>query len=94
MQVKLILHIEHKTDGPKNGPKNDPKNGPKKITDRQRDILKALSEDNTLTREQLSQKLGISESTIKRELNFMKKNGCIEREGGKTYGRWIIKIEE
>ncbi|WP_185155195.1 hypothetical protein [Phocaeicola sartorii] len=44
MQVKLILHIENVSNGPKNAPK--------KLSVRQRNILNAISENNTLTREQ------------------------------------------
>jgi predicted HTH transcriptional regulator len=84
MQVKLILHIEDIA--------NSRKNDPKEVTDRQRDLLMEISEDNTLTREQLSQKLGVSESTIKQKLNLLKDKGYIERKVGKTYGKWIIKI--
>ena len=60
MQVKLILHIENIGDEPK------------KLSVRQHDILKVISENNEITREQISQKLGVSDSTIKRELNALK----------------------
>ena len=64
MQVKLILHIENIGD--------EPKDEPKKLSVRQHDILKVISENNEITREQISQKLGVSDSTIKRELNALK----------------------
>jgi predicted HTH transcriptional regulator len=78
MQVKLILHIENIGDEPK------------KLSVRQHDILKVISENNEITREQISQKLGVSDSTIKRELNALKNLNILERKGGKTHGKWII----
>ena len=90
MQVKLILHIEDIGDDPKNDPKDDPK----KLSARQRNILNVILENNEITREQIAQKLGVSDSTIKRELNTLRDMDIVVREGGKTYGKWIIKTSE
>lgn len=73
-----------------NDPKEDPKDGPNELTDRQSCVLDLLATDGSLTRKELTQRLGMSDSTIKRELAYLKEKGLIDREGGKTYGRWVI----
>ena len=86
MQVKLVLRIEDKT----NDPKNDPKDDPKKLTERQVGLLNEVLKNATLTREQLAQRLNVSDSTIKREIAYLRAEGYLSREGGNTYGKWII----
>ena len=93
MQVKLVLHIETITNDPKADPKADPKVDPKTLSVRQREIVNLISTDQSLTRENLAQSLKVSDSTIKRELMVLKEMGVIERDGGKTYGKWIIKMK-
>ena len=92
MQVKLILSIETK-NGPKNNPKNDPKSGLTELTERQYDILLVIKDNVSITRKQLAQRLGISDSTIKRELAVLKNKGYLNHDGGKTYGKWIVLKE-
>ena len=92
MQVKLILSIEKKND-PKSDPKNDPKSGLIQLTERQYDILLSIKDNVSITREQLAQRLSISDSTIKRELAVLKDKGYLNRDGGKTYGKWIVLKE-
>jgi DeoR/GlpR family transcriptional regulator of sugar metabolism len=41
----------------------------------------------------LAQRIGISDSTIKRELAVLKNKGYLNRDGGKTYGKWIVLKE-
>lgn len=74
-----------------NDPKNDPKDDPKNLSERQKIILQIISEDRTITRQQLAQRTNISDSTIKREIAQLKELGYIERIGGKTFGHWEIK---
>ena len=38
----------------------------------------------------MSRELGISERSIKNHIAVLKKEGFIERVGGKTYGYWKI----
>ena len=97
LQVKLILSIETKKDpkdDPKGDPKGDPKNGLIELTERQYDILLIIKDDVSITREQLAQRLGVSDSTIKRELAVLKNKGYLNRDGGKTYGKWIVLKEQ
>src|SRR5574344_899348 len=86
MQVKLILHIEDKIDKSKSEPKNEPK----ELSERQLRILHAISTDNTLTREQISQQLDVLLGTIKRDITVLRKKGFLDRTGGNTYGNWVI----
>lgn len=76
---------------PKNDPKGDPKDGLKNLSERQKLIMQIISEDSTITRQQLAQRTNISDSTIKREIAQLKELGYIERIGGKTFGHWEIK---
>lgn len=76
---------------PKNGPKGDPKDVLKNLSERQKLIMQIISEDSTITRQQLAQRTNISDSTIKREIAQLKELGYIERIGGKTFGHWEIK---
>lgn len=92
MQVKLLLSIETKND-PKSDPKNDPKSGITDLTERQYDILLVIKDNVSITRELLAQRLGISDSTIKRELAVLKNKGYLNRGGGKTFGKWIVLKE-
>jgi len=41
----------------------------------------------------MSQKLHISETTIKREIGQLKKNGIINRYGGRKNGYWKIEMD-
>lgn len=74
-----------------NDPKDIPKDDPKNLSERQKLILQIISEDRTITRQQLAQRTNISDSTIKREIAQLKELGYIERIGGKTFGHWEIK---
>lgn len=56
---------------------------------RRRHILEILQEDGNITRNALSQKLGVSEATIKRDFDALKNAGKIRRIGG-TRGKWEI----
>ena len=70
-----------------NDPKDDPKNDPKNLSERQKLIMQIISEDRTITRQQLAQRTNISDSTIKREIAQLKELGYIEcdRHDGYRY---------
>ena len=42
----------------------------------------------------LTQKVNVSEKTIKRELAILQGKGFLIREGGRKKGKWVIKIEK
>jgi fido (protein-threonine AMPylation protein)/biotin operon repressor len=55
------------------------------------DTVFSLIEKNThITTKELSVKLGVSLSTIKRKINSLKKNGVLERIGSDKAGYWRI----
>ena len=93
MQVKLTLYFEKKTLlDPKNDPKNDPKDAPKSLTKRQIKIIKLIQNNNRLTRQEIASILGLSSSTIKREISSLKEMAILMREGGRASGYWIVKL--
>ena len=97
MQVKLTLYFEKKTlldpkDDPKNDPKDDPKDDPKSLTKRQIKIIKLIQNNNRLTRQEIASILGLSSSTIKREISSLKEMAILMREGGRASGYWIVKL--
>lgn len=95
MQVKLILHIEDKVEKPfvsQDNLKNGIKDGTKEITERQRKIIESVIQNDTITTSVLTQKIGISQRTLMRELSSLQEKGILFREGGRKNGRWIIKL--
>lgn len=74
-----------------NGTKNDPKDDPKELTERQSLMLKLIEEDDLITIQLMTQKMKVSEKTIKRELAALQEKGVLTREGGRKEGRWVIK---
>ena len=42
----------------------------------------------------MTQKVNVSEKTIKRELAILQGKGFLIREGGRKKGKWVIKIEK
>ena len=92
MQVKLILYIVNKNENAL-VQKDDPKDDPKELTERQINILKCIKIDRSLTRDQLARTLDVSDSTIKREIAILRNKGYLGREGGNTYGKWLILRE-
>ena len=73
-----------------NEPKDEPKDDPKELTERQRLILECIRQNETITRQELTQKTKVSDATIKRELLYLQSVDVIKREGGRKDGRWVI----
>ncbi|MCB6972109.1 MULTISPECIES: RNA-binding domain-containing protein [Butyricimonas] len=103
MQVKLILHIEtlveekpnDMSDVLKNVLKNVSKDVLKELTDRQKSILEFIYCTPTMTGQEMSERLRVSEKTVQRDFSAIRKLGInLIREGGKTYGHWIIKEQQ
>lgn len=61
-------------------------NAPIKLTERQSMILQKFREDNTLTKEGLCIKTGLSDATAKREIAYLKRIGVLRRIGSKKNG--------
>ncbi len=78
MQVKLVLHIDLS------------KKVEDELTERQKAILKCISQDMSITTTALAQKVGVSRSTLKRDILSLAKYGLLSREGSRRKGGWII----
>lgn len=72
--------------------KNDPKNDPKKFNseDRRMLIVKEMKINSKVTIMELSDKFCVSEKTIKRDIEKLKKENKIYRQGSLTDGSWIV----
>lgn len=64
------------------------------LTERQKDILLVLAEDNTLSAPKIALKIAlkkpVSERTVKYELSTLQKKGLIRHEGGRKLGYWKL----
>lgn len=70
---------------------NEAENEAIKITSRQAKILQIIREDNSLSREAISKQLEVSDSSVYRDIEKLKKIGKLERIGGNKGGYWKIK---
>jgi len=64
----------------------------KQLTDRQIEILNYIIENNNITREELTKKVGINPSAIQKQLEKLKDKGLLERVGTKG-GYWKVEID-
>lgn len=71
--------------------KDDPKDDPKELSVHQLLILNYIQKDPTITREEMTQKMNVSDATIKRALADLQNRGLIVRVGGRKNGHWEIK---
>lgn len=53
-------------------------------------ILRLLQHNPEFTRAELAEKMGMSDSSIKKALANLKAAGWIERAGSNKSGRWIV----
>lgn len=80
-------------DNGKGGPMGGPIGGPiEELTDRQKEVLHLIKENNRLTKRRLAEKLSINISAAQGHLETLKEKRIIERIGG-TRGYWKILIE-
>ena len=73
--------------------KKDPKDDPKEFSERQTLILKEMKIHDTITIQEMTQKIKVSEKTIKREIAMLQGMGALVREGGRKEGRWVVQIK-
>lgn len=55
------------------------------MTERKELILQMFAKDKSMSIERLCEKTGLSSTTAKREIAFLKKSGCLERIGSLKY---------
>ena len=83
------LHVDYKkSQNSKNVPKNVPINVP--IKDRQKKIIEVLIKDPHVSAQNLAEKFGVTEKTIKRDLQMLKKQNLIARVGANKNGYWKV----
>jgi ATP-dependent DNA helicase RecG len=87
----IIADIANKDN---HDPKGDPKGDLKELSERQSLMLDLIMSDDLITIHQMTQKINVSEKTIKRELAFLQEKGILTREGGRKEGKWVVLIEE
>ena len=73
-------------------PINDPINDPIKLSEREKVLLVLIRENPTWTRCDFAEKLGCSESTVKRELSVLSSKGVIQRVGARKNGGWVVTM--
>lgn len=62
-----------------------------KLTERQKEILKYIEQNNVISAKEISLLLRIADRTVEREIQKIKKKGILERIGGDRGGYWKIK---
>jgi predicted HTH transcriptional regulator len=63
------------------------------LSKRQKQILKVIYTDNTISRAGISEIIHINESAIQKHLNTLKEKGFLKRVGG-TRGYWQTDLEK
>lgn len=65
---------------------------PVKMTVKERNqlILDMLAHDNSLTVKKLSEQIGVSESSINRDLKLLRESNSLRYEGSAKKGKWIV----
>ena len=53
-------------------------------------ILELLQQDNTMTRDELADAIGVSANAIKQHLANLQKDQLLKREGGRKQGYWMV----
>ncbi|MDR0745027.1 MAG: putative DNA binding domain-containing protein [Mediterranea sp.] len=66
------------------------KNVGEKLTNRQKEILKHIEQNNVISAKEISTLLQIADRTVEREIQKLKKTGILERIGGNRGGYWKI----
>lgn len=61
-----------------------------KLTERQWNILKLITESPTITANQMSETLSVTSRTIERDLAILKEKGILRREGKDNDGIWVV----
>lgn len=55
-------------------------------------IMKVLRNNPKITQTELAKQFGVPYRSLQRKMDELKATGCIERIGGKRYGKWIVKV--
>jgi predicted HTH transcriptional regulator len=89
-EVELVLPLGQEQSGTSFRSKNDRKDDRKELTERQEIIVGLVKENDRITIDEMTEKVKVSEKTIRRELSILYEKGVIIREGGRKDGRWSL----
>ena len=79
------LHVDYKkVKDNKNVPVNVP------LKDRQKKVVAAIVKDSHVSAKKLAEKFGVTEKTIKRDLQLLKQQNLITRVGADKNGYWKV----
>ena len=79
------LHVDYKkAKDSKNVPVNVP------LKDRQKKVVAAIVKDSHVSAKKLAEKFGVTEKTIKRDLQLLKQQNLITRVGADKNGYWKV----
>lgn len=70
----------------------DPINDPIKLSKYEQAVVDCIMKNPNITRKEMAEKLGCSDSTVKRAIEGLMKKGVLEREGSRKSGIWIVHI--
>lgn len=74
-----------------NGKINDILNGKINLSEKEKAILRVISENPSITYPEIAAQLSISIRTISRAINKLQNEGLIVREGSKKSGYWEVQ---
>ena len=55
-------------------------------------LIRHICENPSVRAAELAEFLGVSERTVRREINKLKEAGVLVRINGKRYGRWYVNV--
>ena len=90
--VNYKLEFNGSNTGSSDDPINDPINDPIKLTANEQAVIDNIMANPNTTRKEMAEKIGCSDSTIKRAIDGLVKKGILEREGARKNGNWIVHI--
>lgn len=70
----------------------DPINDPIKLSKYEQAVVDCIMKNPNITRKEMAEKLGCSDSTVKRAIEGLVKKGVLEREESRKSGIWIVHI--
>ena len=87
--LELMKEAENGDSVTKNVPLNVP------LTERQKNIIDLITKDHQITASLIAEKMGVTDKTIKRDLEELKQRNIIKRSGARKNGSWeIVQGEE
>ena len=60
------------------------------LTDNRKNILKAIHEDNTISKKEIAKRVGIGDTTVDKNIEWLRNNNFIDRTGSARTGHWRI----